>query len=329
MPVPAVGGAVRAGGGQVGPFRLDPAPGRVRVTGGRGARPGTARPSRRRSRPGSGRTGGSAPLSRSGPESCTAASSAAYARSRSCMPYRPAPPGWMRLARASRPSSRRASPAPVPVSAAAASTCTLPPGCRPSSRNTRAASAGRCWYDQEKTARTSARGSPPASSRSSRRWWSASSATSSASETSVRAAASSAAIRSASGSRAHAAARSAAAAGSRSTRAPISRRSSADRVRQGQQVEVEPLGAVHRHHAGQRVAAGDQHQARSGAGQQRPDLLDRGGVVQQHEHPPAGQLGPVPAGPLVELRRDLRPATPSAVRNQASASAAATGCSAS
>ena len=41
------------------------------------------------------------------------------------------------------------------------------------------------------------------------------------------------------------------------------------RVRQGQQVQVDPFGSVHGHHAGQRVAAGDQHQARPGAGQQR------------------------------------------------------------
>jgi hypothetical protein len=69
-------------------------------------------------------------------------------------------------------------------------------------------------------------GSPPASSRSSRRCWSASSATSPASGTGGRAAASSAATRSASGSRPHCLASAVAASGSSSARCPISARSS-------------------------------------------------------------------------------------------------------
>ena len=76
----------------------------------------------------------------------------------------------------------------------------------------------------------------------------------------------------------------------------------ADRVRRRQQVQVQAGGAVPGHQPGQRIAAGHHHRAGRAAGQQRPDLLRRSGVVQHDQHPPAGQQAAVPGGALVLSR---------------------------
>jgi hypothetical protein len=56
--------------------------------------------------------------------------------------------------------------------------------------------------------------------------------------------------------------------------------------------------------AGSLVAAGDQDQAAGCAGQQRPDLRGVAGVVQDHQHPFAGQLAAVQRGLGVQVDRD-------------------------
>ena len=55
----------------------------------------------------------------------------------------------------------------------------------------------------------------------------------------------------------------------------------------------------------QAAAAGDQHQAPPGAGQQRLDLGRPGGVVQHQQHPPARQAAAPPLRPRLQPRRDL------------------------
>ena len=70
----------------------------------------------------------------------------------------------------------------------------------------------------------------------------------------------------------------------------------ADRIRHRQQVQVQALRTIPGHQAGQRVAAGHQRHAAGGGRQQRPYLLGRAGVVQDDQHPPAGQQPPVPRG---------------------------------
>lgn len=133
--------------------------------------------------------------------------------------------GWIRCARASSPSSRRAGSGPTSSSAAAAYRPKSADGCRPQSRKAPAASRLRFRYDHENTPRTAVRTSPPACSRSSRRCWSSSSLTSARRGAAGRATTSSAAMRKASGSRAHRPASATAAAPSASARAPISVRS--------------------------------------------------------------------------------------------------------
>ena len=103
----------------------------------------------------------------------------------------------------------------------------------------------------------------------------------------------------------HCSASSAAAPGSASARGADQRPQQRDRLLQRQQVQVQARGAVPGDQPGQRVPAGHHHHAGRGAGQQRPDLLGRSGVVQHDQHPPAGQQAAVPGGPLVRLRRDV------------------------
>jgi hypothetical protein len=73
----------------------------------------------------------------------------------------------------------------------------------------------------------------------------------------------------------------------------------------GEQVQRQRHGAVQGDQAGQLVATGDQHQAPGRAGQQRPHLLGVPGIVQDHQHPPAGQVGAVERDLLVWVRRNL------------------------
>jgi hypothetical protein len=78
------------------------------------------------------------------------------------------------------------------------------------------------------------------------------------------------------------------------------------RLRAGEQVELQPVRAVPGDEADQRVPARHQHQAGRRAGQQRSDLLDRGGVVQHDQHPAAVQPAAVEGGPLLQRERELR-----------------------
>src|SRR5690606_7122444 len=60
-----------------------------------------------------------------------------------------------------------------------------------------------------------------------------------------------------------------------------------------------PSTAAHRQ-AGQPAPAGHQHHRFRVPRQQRVDLLGVAGVVEQHQHPAAGQQGPVQRGPVVQ-----------------------------
>jgi hypothetical protein len=77
------------------------------------------------------------------------------------------------------------------------------------------------------------------------------------------------------------------------------------RVGAGQRVQSQPGRAVPGRQPGQRIAAGDQHRAAGGAGQQRPDLVGGAGVVGDDQDPFAGQQAAVPGGALVGLGRDV------------------------
>ena len=81
----------------------------------------------------------------------------------------------------------------------------------------------------------------------------------------------------------------------------------ADRIRHRQQVQVQPLRTVSGHQAGQRIAAGHQRHAARSSRQQRPYLPGPAGIVQDDQHPPAGQQAPVPGRALLGLGRDIRP----------------------
>jgi hypothetical protein len=61
---------------------------------------------------------------------------------------------------------------------------------------------------------------------------------------------------------------------------------------------------------GQAVTAGDHDQAAGAAGQQRPDLVGAGRVVEQQQQPPAGRHRPVQAGRLLQVGRDQVHAQP-------------------
>jgi hypothetical protein len=74
----------------------------------------------------------------------------------------------------------------------------------------------------------------------------------------------------------------------------------------GQDVQVEPAGAVQGDQRGEPVPAGDQDLAARRPRQQRPHLLGPGGVVQHDQHPPPAQQRPVHPGDLVLLRREVR-----------------------
>ena len=75
----------------------------------------------------------------------------------------------------------------------------------------------------------------------------------------------------------------------------------------GQGVQADHRGVFQR---GQPPPAGDQHQAPGGAGQQRPDLLMPGRVVQHQQHLLARQVIPPPGCPGLQARRDLPGADP-------------------
>ncbi len=79
-----------------------------------------------------------------------------------------------------------------------------------------------------------------------------------------------------------------------------------DRIGLAEQVEVDTAGAVHGDQPSEAVPTGHQHHTCGMAGQQRTDLLDRRGVVQQDKHPPAGGDGAEACGALVQARRHVR-----------------------
>jgi hypothetical protein len=74
-----------------------------------------------------------------------------------------------------------------------------------------------------------------------------------------------------------------------------------------QRVQRQRVGGLGRDEAGELVAAGHHHQAGRAAGQQRADLVGVAGVVQQYQHPPAGEQAPVQANLCVHIGRDQVP----------------------
>ena len=64
-------------------------------------------------------------------------------------------------------------------------------------------------------------------------------------------------------------------------------------------------GAVAGDKPAELVPAGDQHEAAGPSGQQRADLVRVAGVVQQDQHPLAGERAPVQRGGLVDVERDV------------------------
>ena len=75
-----------------------------------------------------------------------------------------------------------------------------------------------------------------------------------------------------------------------------------DRVVDGQHVEGQRASALE---VGQPAPGGDQDQALACRGQQRPDLVTGGGVVENHDGAAAAQLGPPQRGALAGGVRDL------------------------
>jgi hypothetical protein len=73
------------------------------------------------------------------------------------------------------------------------------------------------------------------------------------------------------------------------------------------QAEGQRLGVLGQDQASEPVTAGHNDEAARRARQQRADLPNVAGVVEQHEHPPAGQEAAVQADLRVEARRDARP----------------------
>ena len=75
------------------------------------------------------------------------------------------------------------------------------------------------------------------------------------------------------------------------------------RLSRGEDIEADHRGVFQR---GQPAAAGDQHQAARGAGQQRPDLFMAGRVIEQQQDLLARHLVTPAPGPGLQPRRDLR-----------------------
>jgi hypothetical protein len=77
-----------------------------------------------------------------------------------------------------------------------------------------------------------------------------------------------------------------------------------------QRAQDQPPGPVGGDQPGQAVAAGDHDQAAGAAGQQRPDLVGGGRVVEQQQQPTPGRHRPVQASRLLQVGRDLVHAEP-------------------
>ena len=195
------------------------------------------------------------------------------------------------------------------------------PGCRPSSRNIRAASPAELPVGPGEH-RADAGGGVAGVQGVQAAGGSRSSAASAASGKPGRAAARAAATASASGRRAHKLAISVDRAGLGG--GPGGAEPGGQQLRGlgvGEDVEGEQPGAVGGGQAGQLAAAGDQHQAARAGRQQRPDLLLVAGVVQHDQHPPAAsrlRYRPACASGLAGMRSG---GTPRASRNPRIASA--------
>ncbi|WP_440900759.1 hypothetical protein [Actinosynnema sp.] len=72
-------------------------------------------------------------------------------------------------------------------------------------------------------------------------------------------------------------------------------------LRLGEHVQHEAVRAVAGHQAGEPAATGDHDQAARRARQQRADLRDVGGVVEQHEHAAAREHRAVGGGPALQV----------------------------
>jgi len=81
------------------------------------------------------------------------------------------------------------------------------------------------------------------------------------------------------------------------------------RVGRGQHVQLQPLSAVPCHQTGKGIAAGHNRGAARRAGQHRPHLLCRAGVVEQHQRPPSAEQAPVQGRAFRRLGRQV-PARP-------------------
>ena len=140
-------------------------------------------------------------------------------------------------------------------------------------------------------------------SSSSRRRWSASRRARVETGQVARAPSRAPAIRSASGIPPHARSRSAVASGSAASRAaPASCGQQDHRLVVGQRGQAELVRAGQ---LGEPVAAGDQHRAAVGRGQQRTHLLGVPGVVQHDQDPGAAQQAAIAGGALLEPGRHL------------------------
>lgn len=74
----------------------------------------------------------------------------------------------------------------------------------------------------------------------------------------------------------------------------------------GQHVQRQRVGPVGGDQAGEPVSAGDQGEAARCFGEQRPDLDGVVGIVEQDQHPPAGELAAVQVDLCLRIGRDAR-----------------------
>ena len=224
------------------------------------------------------------------------------------MPYRPGPVGWTRCARASRLSSRAGLPdGGAGQRGGGVARQSRGRGAGPAAGTRGRRPASRCRQDQENTARTAVRGSPAASSRSSRRCWSASSPTRSASGTAGTGGGEL-------GGHPQRQRQPSALGGQRRrprrdrrpARSPISARSSPTASAVGSRSRSSrraPSLATSPASASRLVTTATQPGVPGSSG--RTCSTDPG-VVQHDQHPPPGQQAPVPGRPLVGPGRDVR-----------------------
>ena len=215
----------------------------------------------------------------------------------------------------------------VPARLAAAGTLMSGPGCRPSSRNIRAASVVSCRKDQENTARTLSRRIAGIQRVQAAGGIAQLGGQRGSAGTAGRAAARAAATASASGRHAHRRGDLVDGAGLR--RRPGRRRAGRPAAARASawlstsRVSSRAPSAAASPVSWLRLVISTRLPGL--AGQQRPDLLLVAGVVQHDQHPPVRQQAAVQARLRLRVRRDPRPGTPRASRNPRMAASGRTG----